>query len=122
MRAKKKPQGRPRGSKNVVKRVKRQLTAMQKLREHVLIELNLDKQDIADAIGTTRQTVSNLFLDAHRSELEEDVIAFLRVKYMGADLMTAWNIDGYFHWFAFSTDPDGCPITATNFGWPTKGA
>ena len=114
--------GRPRGSKNVVKRQKRSLTPVQKLREHVLIELGLDKQDIADAIGTTRQTVSNLFYDEHRSEIEGDIVAFLRSTYQKSDLISVANIDGYFAYEAPGQDPDGCPITRESFGWGEKPA
>ena len=75
-------QGRPVGSRADRPRAKRVLTPVQKLREHVLIELGVDKKDIADAIGgVTRQSVSHVFLDVHRSpEIERKTVAFLRKR------------------------------------------
>lgn len=115
-----KSSGRPTGSKNRAPRARRQLTPTQKLREHILIELGIDKKDIAAAIGTTHQTVSNIFYDEHRSIREADIVSYLRERYQQADQSSVANIDGYFHWFDFSSDPHGCPIRLDTMGWPKR--
>jgi len=79
--------GRKKGTRAAAPRAKRTLTDVQRLREHILLELGLEKGEIAEALGTTRQTVCNIFLDEHRSELEDAVIEYLRDKYDAAPIV-----------------------------------
>lgn len=96
---------------------KRPLNAVQKLRQHVLIELGVDKADIARAVGTTPQTVSNLLLDDHRSHFEEKIVEYLRGKYYDADTATRFAIDRI---VCVHDQPQAEAITPETFGWAPK--
>jgi hypothetical protein len=122
--------GRPKGVASKA-REKRQLTPVQRLREHILIELNVDKADIAAAIGANRQTVSHVFLDVHRSEVEGQIVAYLDAAYrqsdfgtkhrIGALLGAAMRADGTTPDAAFVID-GSVRITAENLGWSQRSA
>lgn len=118
-RADAKKMGRPAGASTKPKE-RRTLTPVQKLREHVLIELGLDKKDIADAIGEKRQTVSHIFLDVHRSEAEAKVVALLRERYDASGADTQEVIDMLIGHDTVWTD--GISITREAMGWPEKAA
>jgi hypothetical protein len=106
-------------------RPKRTLTRVQKLREHIMLELGIDKLDIARAIGTTPQTVSNLFLDENRSAVfEPKVVEYLRTRYIEeSDAESMYMIDAIIareykggDWSGIA----GCPITGETLGWPKR--
>lgn len=123
-RAKKVKMGRPKGSVNASPRPKRTLTPVQKLREHVLIELGVDKKEIAAAIGETRQTVSNVFFDVHRSDAEAKVVAFLRERYIESDIDARYAVDHIIERAAgesLSTGGRECPtLTLETLGWSRR--
>lgn len=119
--------GRKKGSKNAAPRVKRPLTNIQRLREHLLIELGLDKSDIAKAIGATRQNVSHCFADEYRSEIEGKIVAQMRSVYLmelSADREAMLRIDMLFGAFdiRLPNDPAGCPIMRETLGWSERSA
>lgn len=111
--------GRPKGVASKA-REKRQLTPVQRLREHVLIELNVDKADIAKAIGANRQTVSHVFNDIHRSEVEGQIVAYLQSVYRQSDLETRVRVWSFF--FAGDFVDGALAITAENLGWSQRSA
>lgn len=114
----KNPKGRPKGTTNARPRAKRLLTSAQKLREHVLIELGLDKADIAQALGATRQNVSQVFLDDYRSDLEERIVAYLAERYEAAYAGTRTTIDTMVR---RGTGYEGYPtLTPETLGWSRR--
>jgi len=124
MTVRRRPVGRPRGKKNVTPRAKKPLSAIQKLRQHVLIELGVDTSDIARAIGTTHQTVSNIFRDEHRSEYESQVIAYLQEKYKLAGMQERDVIDTLVDMLTPMAEEwrTATVITAESLGWSQRSA
>lgn len=118
--------GRQKGSKNKAPRFKRILTPIQKLREHVLIELSLDKSDIAKGIQQNRQAVNNVFLDIYRSEVEGQVVAFLQSVYRKADLETRVRVSALLGQLqvldGVAVTDEGEVLTRESLGWPPKAA
>jgi hypothetical protein len=99
-------------------RPKRVLTDVQRLREHILLELGIDKLDIARAIGTTPQTVSNLFLDENRSAVfEPKVVEYLREKYDAAETPVRFMIDRI---ACVHDRPEVEAISCETLGWPKR--
>jgi hypothetical protein len=99
-------------------RPKRTLTRVQKLREHIMLELGIDKLDIARAIGTTPQTVSNLFLDENRSAVfEPKVVEYLREKYDAAETPVRFMIDRI---ACVHDRPEVEAISCETLGWPKR--
>jgi hypothetical protein len=118
-----KTMGRPPGSKNAQPRGKRQLTPIQKLREHILIELGVDKADIAKAIGVNRQTVSHVFNDIHRSEVEGQIVAYLQATYRKSDLETRSRVRGFLVDVIERDYVDETQVlTADTLGWSQRSA
>lgn len=59
-------------------------TAVQKLRDIVLVIFDVEQKDIALATGADRGILSNIFRDRHRSPgAEAGVIEFLNGRYQG---------------------------------------
>jgi hypothetical protein len=114
--------GRPKGVASKA-REKRQLTPVQRLREHILIELNVDKADIAAAIGANRQTVSHVFLDVHRSEVEGQIVAYLDARLRQSDLETQYRVAVLLGVAEGGVVVAGTlALTAENLGWSQRSA
>lgn len=99
------------------KPIKAPKTRIQKVREIVLVLLDVDKVDIERATGVSRGVLSNIFTDRHRSpDAEQKVATYLNSR---IDKLTAedWRILRHAGGIMPGTSTVAA-ITPESLGWP----
>jgi hypothetical protein len=96
--------------------IKRPRTPLQKKREMVLVVLDVEKAELAQAIGgTSAQVISNLFTDRHRSPDVEKAVVDLLNRRLDKLPVDGWDRDVLADLGAVD---DRGRLTRESMGWP----